>query len=76
MDARSLDEYMLWWHDFRMYLMEGIEDGSPLSILRRQFKERYTKGRRRKSNRWFTATRMNRDFKACMGLAWGREGLR
>lgn len=59
-----------------MYLMEALGDGSSLSTIRRQFKERYTKRSIRKSDRFFTATRMNRDFKACMGSAWGREGLR
>ena len=67
---------MHWWHEFRLFLMEAIEDGSPIELIRRQFKERYSKRHPRKSNRWFKTTRMNHEFKACMGAAWGREGLR
>lgn len=75
-NEKDLDQYLLWWNDFRMYLMEALTDGSSLSLIRKQFKERYTKRVARKSNRWFTATRMNLMFKDCMGSAWGREGLR
>lgn len=71
-NARLLE----WLCDFRLFLMEAIEDGSCIQLIRRQFKERYTKGGIRKSDRYFKSTTMNRDFKMVMGNAWAIEGLR
>lgn len=72
----DLEIYLEWWNDFRLFLMEAIEDGSSIQVLRRQFKERYTRGMGCKSTRWFKSSRMDHEFRDCMGDAYGREGLR
>lgn len=63
-----------WLNDLRCYLMEAVlEDDVDLEIIIRQFKHRYTKGRKRARLRDFQATRMRTYAQWCLGDAYGRE---
>jgi hypothetical protein len=54
--------------------MEAVlEDDVDLEIIIRQFKHRYTKGRKRARLRDFQATRMRTYAQWCLGDAYGRE---
>lgn len=53
---RDFDTIMEWHQDHRSYLMEALEDGTPLRLIQRQFKRRLTT--RGVRNRYFRRTRM------------------